>query len=206
MVHFARHWTDPFAGSLQIVDHCILSLCDRIPARHRAVRSLKMRAFEHRSFRSLPDAARSRRYSKREPEPATRHASDVSTAVGIGWRVAAWVALARACASGAGAAWPFSTSAIELKDNKRPRAPPPEPTDTSCLGAGGGPSYLSSCQLLSVAADVQSTDLCRAGATSRYDERCAQLPWCAHSSLDVWHPLAQPLSTISTHPTPPHTS
>ena len=124
MVHFARHWTDPFAGSLQIVDRCILSLCDRIPARHRAVRSLKMRAFEHRSFRSLPDAARSRRYSKREPEPATRHASDVSTAVGIGWRVAAWAALARACASGAGAAWPFSTSAIELKDNKRPRAPP----------------------------------------------------------------------------------
>jgi hypothetical protein len=70
------------------------------------------------------------------------------------------------------------------------RAPP-------CLGAGDGPSYLSSCQL-SVAADAQSTDLCRAGATSRYDERCAQLPWCAHSSSDVWRPLDQPLSTIST--------
>ena len=56
----------------------------------------------------------------------------------------------------------------------------------------------SSCQL-SVAVDAQSTDLCRAGATSRYGERCAQLPWCAHPSSDVWRPLAQPLSTISTH-------
>ena len=197
MVHFARHWTDPFAGSLQIVDRCILSLCDRIPARHRAVRSLKMRAFEHRSFRSLPDAARSRRYSKREPEPATRHASDVSTAVGIGWRVAAWAALARACASGAGAAWPFSTSAIELKDNKRPRAPPRNQR-TPAVSEQVMVPVTSSCQL-SVAVDAQSTDLCRAGATSRYGERCAQLPWCAHPSSDVWRPLAQPLSTISTH-------
>ena len=48
----------------------------------------------------------------------------------------------------------------------------------------------SSCQL-SVAVDAQSTDLCRAGATSRYGERCAQLPWCAHPSSDVWRPLAQ---------------
>ena len=127
---------------------------------------------------------------------ATRHASDVSTAVGIGWRVAAWAALARACASGAGAAWPFSTSAIELKDNKRPRAPPRNQR-TPAVSEQVMVPVTSSCQL-SVAVDAQSTDLCRAGATSRYGERCAQLPWCAHPSSDVWRPLAQPLSTIST--------
>ena len=122
---------------------------------------------------------------------------------GVGWRVAASAGLARACASGAGSSLAIFShlAAIELKGLKGHARPPWEPTDTSCLGAGGGPSYLSSCQLLSVAADVQSTDLCRAGATSRFGERCAQLPWCAHSSSDVWHPLAQPLSTISTQAT-----
>ena len=130
-------------------------------------------------------------------ETCVRATSDVSTAVGIGWRVAAWAALARACASGAGAAWPFSTSAIELKDNKRPRAPPRNQR-TPAVSEQVMVPVTSSCQL-SVAVDAQSTDLCRAGATSRYGERCAQLPWCAHPSSDVWRPLAQPLSTISTH-------